>query len=232
VKPTNKTRQVKRATVSSAERPGAISGRSDVIPEAVYESVPLDELLVCAVRRIFDSGEECTFERLVCEAFTLFPKKFGFQRYPHWPDSARVNKTWLRCRTDKGWIAGGVQEGFRLTPKGERVAQRAQGKLSRGSPPPVKRVPRPRERYEAALRQIRQSQAFSRFLSDPSVFTIPEMELRNLLGGTLETPRRILGQNLHYYLDAATQYKDQEALNFLEVCRDQWHGFFPKKSRG
>ena len=205
---------------------------SEAIPEASYDKSPLDELLVYAVRRISDSGEDCTFERLVYECFTLFPRRFGFERYPQWPDSARVNKTWLRCRTDKGWIVGAVQEGFRLTPKGERAAEVAAKKLLQKAVPSPKRTLRPRERYEAALRQMRQSEAFRRFNADPVAFSLSEMELRNLLGCTLETPRRVLGQNLHYYLDAARQYRDQAVLGFLETCRAKWPALFPKKPRG
>ena len=72
----------------------------------VYKNYGIDQLVVYAVKRILDANEECTFERLVYECFTLFPEKFEFKRYPEWPDSARITKAWLRCRTDKGWIAG------------------------------------------------------------------------------------------------------------------------------
>jgi hypothetical protein len=205
---------------------------SEAVCEASYDKLPLDELLVHAVKRISDAGEDCTFERLVYECFSLFPRKFGFERYPQWPDSARVNKTWLRCRTDKGWIVGTVQEGFRLTPKGERASEAAAKKLLQETVPSPKRTPRPRERYEAALHQMHQSEVFRRFTADPVAFSLSEMELRNLLGCTLETPRRVLGQNLHYYLDAARQYGDQAVLGFIETCRAKWPALFPKKPRG
>ena len=207
-------------------------GSPEAACEASYDKLPLDELLVHAVRRISDAGEDCTFERLVYECFSLFPRKFGLERYPQWPDSARVNKTWLRCRTDKGWIVGAVQEGFRLTPKGERAAQTAAKKLLQKALPSPKRTPRPRERYEAALHQMHQSELFGRFTVDPAAFSLSEMELRNLLGCTLETPRRVLGQNLLYYLDAARQYGDQAVVGFLETCRAKWPALFPKKTRG
>lgn len=207
-------------------------GSPEAACEASYDKLPLDELLVHAVRRISDAGEDCTFERLVYECFSLFPRKFGFERYSEWPDSARVNKTWLRCRTDKGWIVGTVQEGFRLTPKGERAAEAAAKKLLQEAVPSPKRAPRPRERFEAALRQMHQSAAFGRFTADPVAFSLSEMELRNLLGCTLETPRRVLGQNFHYYLDAARQYGDQAVLGFLETCRAKWPALFAKKPRG
>lgn len=224
--------------MNSSTEKGSAQGRSravassDSIAEPSYDNLPLDQLLVYAVKRITDAGEDCTFERLVYECFALFPRRFGFERYPQWPDSARVNKTWLRCRTDKGWVVGAVQEGFRLTPKGERVAEATAKKLLQKASPAPKRAPRPRERYEAALRQVRETDAFRRFGTDPAAFSLSEMELRNLLGCTLETPKRVLAQNLHYYLDASQQYRDRGVLDFLEACRAQWPALFPKKPRG
>ena len=98
-----------------------------------YINIGIDLLIVYAAKRILDGGEECTFERLVYECFTLFPNKFGFKRYPEWPDSARINKAWLRCRTDKGWLAGTVKEGFRITPSGEMIARQTDGKTIEGN---------------------------------------------------------------------------------------------------
>ena len=179
----------------------------------------MDDLVVYCVGQILASGEECTFERLVYECFTRFPQIFGLNRYPEWPDSARVNKAWLRCRTDKGWIVGSVQEGFRLTPIGEQMAKAIATRLSIGRKP--EGTPslgaRTRERHEALLRAIRSDPLFRKFAKsgavDPS-----EMELRQLLGATLETPLRVLKQNFHAYRSAASAYGDGEVLDFLDAC--------------
>ncbi len=182
-------------------------------------TLPLDDLVVYCVSEILRGGEECTFERLVYESFTRFPEAFGLRRYPDWPDSARVNKAWLRCRTDKGWIAGSVKEGFRPTPAGETVAQRVASRL-RAGPALVgsREAPRTRERFEALLRNIRRDPLFRRFASRRDGFELSDMELRRFLGATLETPPRILKQNLHAYRNAASVYQDVDVLNFLAAC--------------
>ncbi len=46
----------------------------------------------------------------------------------------------------------------------------------------------------------------------------PEMEVRRILGATLETPARILRQNIHAYRAAAEAYSDERVLDFLSAC--------------
>ncbi len=184
-----------------------------------YATLPVDDLVLYAAKRILEAGDECTSERLVYECFTLFPKQFSLQRYPQWPDSGRVNKSWWRCRTDKGWLVGSVKEGFRLTPKGERVAASVDKKLCMGKPQKTRKPGKARERNEAVVRHLRQSEAFVRYKNDPQAYRISEGELRRLLGGTLETPPLVLRENFHFYLDAAAQYRDREVSAFLQACR-------------
>lgn len=180
----------------------------------------IDELLTYAVGQVAEAGEECTFERLVYECFHLFPDKFSMQRYPEWPDSVRVNKTWLRCRTDRGWIVGSVQEGFRLSERGRQVATRVSHALGKGeSPRPEQNEGgRARERYEAMLKYVRRQQAFQTYQSAPDSLTLSDADLRVLFNGTLETPSRVLRQNLRAYQNAAQEYGDQEVTAFLNTC--------------
>ena len=65
----------------------------------------LDEMLIYCADLVQQTGDACTFERLVYECFTRFPEQFGMISYPQWPDNDRINKAWLRCRTDRGgWL--------------------------------------------------------------------------------------------------------------------------------
>ncbi len=179
----------------------------------------IDRLLAFAVGQVVAAEEDCTFERLVYECFTLFPDAFAMQRYPQWPDSVRINKTWLRCRTDRGWIVGSVQEGFRLTEQGAHVASEVAHVLGK-NPAAAETGPgnRARERYEAMLRHVRRQPSFQAYQADPGSFSLSDSGLRVLLNATLETPRRILRQNLRAYQNAAAAYQDAEAGAFLAAC--------------
>ncbi len=62
---------------------------------------------------------------------------------------------------------------------------------------------------------------FTRFRKEGPEFKLTEMELRRLLGATLETPTRVLRQNLSAYLNAAKTYADDEVARFLRACEDK-----------
>ncbi|MEM4290468.1 MAG: hypothetical protein QXQ48_09440 [Nitrososphaerota archaeon] len=189
-------------------------------PPESYRHIGLDQLLVFSVKRILDSGEQCSFERLVYECFSLFPDKFGMQRYPEWPDSARVNKSWLRCRTDKGWIEGSAQRGFTLTAKGEQVAATVAMSLGH-SIQKVAQKSMPRGTEDAVLKWIRRHPTFDRWTEDPHGFRISPIELRDLLNATMETPVTRLRENLHNYKNIAKTMGDRDVEQFLGVCENQ-----------
>jgi hypothetical protein len=186
-----------------------------------YKNIGVDHLVIYSARKILDNLEECTFERLVCECFRLFPKKFSFQRYPNWPDATRINKAWLRCRTDKGWLAGTVKEGFRITTAGEEIARNTENLLKnknilrRNLP-----APKPRERYEAVVLHIKNAPEYKKYVNIAE-YEINETDLRSFLGGTLETPKRILRHNLNLYMNAAVLYNEQSVIPYLQICKNK-----------
>jgi len=46
-----------------------------------------------------------------------------------------------------------------------------------------------------------------------------------LLGGTMETPKRILRQNLNLYLKAAITYREESLIPFLRLCETKLRTF-------
>jgi hypothetical protein len=189
----------------------------------VYESLGVDSLLMHCVKKVLDNGEECTLERLIFECFTLFPKKFCLSRYPQWPDSTRIYRSWRRCRLDNGWLSGSAQQGFRLTRKGEQIAQSVAVKLNE----PVlvskqtKEMSRTRGKEEAVVRYLRKSDAFRRWYKARDHFVITESELRSVLNTTLESPLQVLRENLDYYREMAGLMRDSVVLAFLGTCEEQ-----------
>ncbi len=188
-------------------------------PEEVYESIDLDSLVTYAVWSTEQKGEACTFERLVEECFTLFPKKFSLFGYPHWPDSARVNKSWLRCRTDKGLIKGTVKTGFRLTPLGEKSVLLTVKALE-GAVTLPKRKPTQRSRSigEAMLARVHNHHLFRRYLQDGDDFTVSRDELRHLLMTTGMARNDVVLANLEKLTAAAEKADDQRVLDFIAAC--------------
>ena len=69
-----------------------------------------------------ENKEKCTFERLVKECFTLFPKTFSFSKYPQWPDSRKLDRP-LRLLRRKKLISGNPKTAFSLTKSGRKIVE-------------------------------------------------------------------------------------------------------------
>ena len=82
----------------------------------------MNNLILLSIYLIILNKEKCCFERLVKECFTLFPEKFGFQKYPKWPDSRKLDRSLRTLRRQK-LIVGDPKTIFSLTKKGKKIAE-------------------------------------------------------------------------------------------------------------
>ena len=187
--------------------------------EKIYTSISLTRLTICAIFSIINNNEECAYERVVKECFTLFPKRFSFRRYSEWPDGSRIKIEILRCR-DNGYVTGNEKNGFQITLLGKRVAQEVLKELQRGK---VKkhRTGQTRDRGDTIIKYLKESEPFRRFQQNREDFNISEGEFRRLIVATFETPPRVLKQNLNYCLDVCKQYGENELFEFLKECKRQ-----------
>jgi hypothetical protein len=169
--------------------------------ERVYTRIGLDDLVTFGVFSLKEKGKEATFENLVVECFGLFPKRFGLVGYPMYPDSALVNKSWLRCRTDKHLIDGSAAKGFRLTPIGLEVVKKTLALLkdSRGQVALGRVKEEERSRASKFVRHVQNSAAFRKY-AETGGSQISDFELRDVLLGTMQTEPEVL-------LDSALQLK-------------------------
>lgn len=187
--------------------------------ESIYTSVSLTKLTIFAISRIAKNGEECAYERVVKECFSLFPKRFSFQRYPDWPDGTRVKIEILRCR-DKGWLTGNEKNGFQITSLGKRVAEEVLKELKQG-PTKKLRPTQTRDRGDTIVSYLKKSDPFRRYQENKENFIINEEEFRKLIVSTFETPPKVLEQNLNYCFDLCSEYGEKELCDFLKKCREQ-----------
>ena len=187
--------------------------------ESIYTSVSLTKLTIFAISKVADNGEECAYERVVKECFTLFPKRFSFQRYPEWPDGTRVKIEILRCR-DNGWFTGNEKTGFQITSLGRRVADEVLKELKQG-PTKQLRPTQTRDRGDTIVSYLKKSDPFRRYQENKENFIITEEEFRKLIVSTFETPPKVLEQNLNYCFDLCSEYGEKELCDFLKKCREQ-----------
>ena len=204
-------------------------------PEEVYENIDLDSLVTYAVWSIQQNGEACTFERLVEECFRLFPNKFSMFGYPQWPDAARINKSWLRCRTDKGLISGKTKTGFTLTPKGREHVRRLLDdeqsftRSKRQVAISKRRADMATGTLDAVIRWIESSPYYARFRERTDGFALTEEEVRDFLQCVRETPRRVLRERLSLYKSAVDSHSRNDLMEIVLYCEKSFPYLFRAK---
>ena len=89
--------------------------------EELYKKVRITDLILFGINSIIEDEEKCTFERLIKECFTLFPRAFRFSQYPQWPDSLKLDRQ-LRTLRKRKLITGDPKTSFSLTKLGKKIA--------------------------------------------------------------------------------------------------------------
>ena len=199
----------------------------------VYTKFGLNDLILASIYLVETTGETCTFERLVAECFKNFPKVFSFKRYPEWPDALKFDRP-LRTLREKGFIIGSARDKFSLNKYGESKARNILKKLQMGVGQKSGRFPQSpiRSAEDRIIEYIKNSAPFLAYLKNPKGMSISEPEFRNLLRCTLETPHRIIKQNMEYYLKVANEYKEADIIRFLLYCKRKFFkgGVYAKRS--
>jgi len=189
--------------------------------QRIYSKIEIGRLMVFAMRSILSSGEECTFERLVKECFSLFPKSFCLFRYPQWPDSDKLGRPLRNLREKRGWVTGSPKTGFTLTKFGERIATEVGHQLE-GTKVAKQTAPKQlKGRERILMNYLKESDTYKRFVKDKRTFSLTEGEFRSLLRCTLETPIRIVKQNLIRCKKLAEEGNEIEISEFLKACDER-----------
>lgn len=97
----------------------------------INSNLSVNDLILLCVHSVISNNEECSFDRLVKECFTLFPKSVEFQRYPIWPDSRKLDRP-LRLLRKERLIIGDPKTFFLLTSYGEKKAVELSKLLKQG----------------------------------------------------------------------------------------------------
>lgn len=91
----------------------------------------VNDLILFCVHSVLLNSEQCSFERLVKECFSLFPDTLKFARYPIWPDSRKLDRP-LRLLRNEKLIIGDPKTYFMLTKSGEKKANELSKLLRQG----------------------------------------------------------------------------------------------------
>jgi len=111
---------------------------------------------------------------------------------------------------------GNVKLSFSLSPAGERMARTVKQRLA-GKTIFRKTATRDRTREQSLLRFVRSNKSFIRYRSSPESFVPTKSEIYTLAFSTLDTPLRVVKQNLHQFLEVALEEGDREMQGFMKA---------------
>lgn len=190
--------------------------KKDKFNEYIYTQIGYDDLVTYSLFSLIKKGKDPTFENLVVECFELFPKRFSLVGYSMYPDSALVNKSWLRCRTDKNLIAGSTAKGFKLTSEGVEIAEKVSHLLKDSDSKPTINKMKSDERTRAGrfVGHVENSNAYRKYCNK-DIDNITEFDVRDLLLGTMQTEPRILRENLDKLREYASIYERHDIIELL-----------------
>ena len=193
-----------------------------------YENLSLNELIVFSVFYLDQNSLQINPENITAAAFLLFNEIFQLHGYPDWPDSARVNKRWLDCRS-RGYITGNTANDFRLTPKGYDLAIATAERLSGKRPIFRKSITqdartRTHTRSGKFVKMIEQSDAFRTFKEKGNINTITEYDFRSMLMCTMETTSKVLRGNLNQFKQYVLDDKRDDLRVMLEMLEAKFVG--------
>lgn len=186
-----------------------------------YFSITLNDLVIYSIYYLHKQGSEITSEDIISACFVLFPKRFSLQKYPHWPDSAVASRRWSDCKS-KGYLLGSAVEGFKITAKGIKHAEKVEKSLGKSQPVPAARKGAHNELTSRAgkyVRLIERSEAYVRYKKR---LEINEFDFRSLLLCTMESPPATLTRNLEQFKEYVDMYERGDLIKFLEFCENKF----------
>jgi len=71
---------------------------------------------------------------------------------------------------------------------------------------------------------IRNSSVFQRFIEEGGNIRVTEAEIRNFLRCTLESPERVIRQNLEYFRKVGEAYGEAQIVQFIDLCSKRLFG--------
>ena len=199
----------------------------------MYTKITLNDLVLYSIYYLHKQRSETTSEDIVSACFVLFPRRFSLQKYPQWPDSAVVSRRWSDSKS-KGYLLGSAIEGFKITSKGIKHAEKVEkslGKVGKYALPALKRKtekpvtpaqtvrPELKAQTRKYVRSIEMSDAYKHYRKK---MPLNEFDFRSLLLCTMESPPATLSRNLEHFKRYAGIVEREDLSKFLAFCEDKF----------
>lgn len=198
----------------------------------IYTKIMLNDLVVYSVYYLHRQGLEIASEDIISACFVLFPKRFSLRKYTQWPDSGIASRRWGDCKR-KGYLRGNATQGYKLTARGIRRAEKIEkllGKAIQPVPAPKLKVQKPavpaqtihtelKAHARKYVHSIEMSDAYKHYRKN---LPLNEFDFRSLLLCTMESPPTTLARNLDQFKEYVNIHGRKDLLSFLEFCEGRF----------
>jgi hypothetical protein len=176
---------------------------------ASYNGVEIKNLIIYAMLYMEEHAIEASLNNITVITYKLFPNSFAMESFPEYPDGVRVEKN-LRHLREGSYLTGKNKHGYTLSDK----ARQSAATIKTLTKTPGAKNPTHMRRNEILLKETKESPAYGKFLADKAN-TITLSELCHILQATLDTPRKVLRDNLGLLQEMAKEYKDAPLVELL-----------------
>ncbi|MBK9924411.1 MAG: hypothetical protein IPP66_03885 [Anaerolineales bacterium] len=206
---------------------------SPIFNSEIYTKIILNDLVVYSVYTLHKQGLEISSEDIIATCFALFPKRFSMRKYPQYPDSGIVSRRWSDCKS-KGYLKGNASQGFELTARGIKRAEKVEKSLGEPlKPVRVEKVkvekpdasekeavhPELKAHAKKYVRSIEMSDAYKHFKKGEP---FNEFDFRSMLLCTMESPSTTLARNLNQFKEYVDIHNRKDLSSFLEFCESKF----------
>lgn len=211
-------------------------------PKESYETFALANLTAVSVFLLEEWSLLTSLENISILNHRLFPFKFAMVGWPQFPDAMRTNRSILQMRPKYRNLATSVTgKGVFLNDRGLKEARAILSKLG---PPKlgeielinvdvsvkVERGGRPRTIHpEDLILKLKKSNLFKRY-TEKKWSEVEAIDLIGLLGVYDHTPAKEKKRRLKEFKDAATELKDDEALEFIRAIENSFDNYLSRNA--
>lgn len=173
----------------------------------------LIDLILISIDEVIKTKKKCSFGDVVYEVFTKYPKHFCIPDYPNWPDTLKLDRKLRNLRSDR-LITGSPGTFYTLTRLGKEKLR----ELKEVTNPSLETIDNlTRNPSLGLLKEVEKSSDFKAYLSQMETFKPSNMTIRAIIRFTLETPKKVVINQLQFLKKTAHKENRTDLENFLSL---------------
>ncbi|MFW9970563.1 MAG: hypothetical protein ACFFDF_10205 [Candidatus Odinarchaeota archaeon] len=193
----------------------------------IYKLINLESLLTFGINMLSYKSLEITEENAYIQTFLLFPQRFALTGFPFFPNIFQLNQTWFRCRSNKHFITGSSDIGFKLTRLGVKEARKVENMLLKSKlkiDNSTDLIPSDK----LIIESFKNHDSFLDYLGEGKI-QISELDFCLLIKVRQTASSNLFEARFSELIQIFEESKEEQLINFLRDLKEHFHYFFDPK---